>query len=167
MTGCGDGYLQNIEFCDDGNGISRDGCSNYCTLEADYRCYNGLLANGQNTTLYCAYTHPIEFTVVSLEKLEYANKISIVISIKQFLETFWQTKSALKYCFVQSPFPYRNMEVSFVNPEHKNAKLVSPIINDYPQGSLISVTFEYLAPIQGRTINLSFNFSQSTDLALV
>lgn len=31
----------------------------------------------------------------------------------------------------------------------------------------MQISFEYLQPIHGQTVNLSFNFNSSTDLALV
>ncbi len=35
---CGDGVLVGTEACDDGNGVSGDGCSNTCQPEAGYSC---------------------------------------------------------------------------------------------------------------------------------
>jgi cysteine-rich repeat protein len=61
---CGDGYVQSSEQCDDGNDIQHDGC-HYCAQEPYYQCYNTLDSIGRYETLYCAYTKPIEFSVVS------------------------------------------------------------------------------------------------------
>lgn len=36
--GCGDGYLDGAEQCDDGNIFSNDGCQPDCTLETGYQC---------------------------------------------------------------------------------------------------------------------------------
>jgi cysteine-rich repeat protein len=35
---CGNGHLDNIESCDDGNQTSGDGCSRFCTFEAGWSC---------------------------------------------------------------------------------------------------------------------------------
>jgi hypothetical protein len=59
------------------------------------------------------------------------------------------------------------MKASFINPRTNGVRLVEPITAKYPQGSLMQITFEYLSSIQGQTVNLSFNFSSATDLALV
>jgi cysteine-rich repeat protein len=38
---CGDGIIVSPnEECDDGNAFSYDGCSNKCTIEPHYSCYN-------------------------------------------------------------------------------------------------------------------------------
>jgi hypothetical protein len=73
----------------------------------------------------------------------------------------------LSYCFVESPIPYRNMRLSLLHTNLTTVKLASPIVNAYPAGSLLQVSFEYLGSMQGEAINLSFNFSSATDLALV
>jgi hypothetical protein len=36
----------------------------------------------------------------------------------------------------------------------------------YPAASLMQITFEYLHPIQGQSINISFSFAAATDIAL-
>jgi hypothetical protein len=46
-------------------------------------------------------------------------------------------------------------------------KLASPLVAGYPSASLMQISFEYLRPIHGKTINLSFNFKSATDVALV
>lgn len=37
-AGCGDGALQDGEYCDDGNAVSGDGCSAACQIEIDFVC---------------------------------------------------------------------------------------------------------------------------------
>lgn len=37
-TNCGDGIVDWNEFCDDGNKVNRDGCSNKCQVEKGYIC---------------------------------------------------------------------------------------------------------------------------------
>ena len=36
--GCGDGFQEGAEACDDGNLVNGDGCSDHCTVEAHYTC---------------------------------------------------------------------------------------------------------------------------------
>jgi cysteine-rich repeat protein len=38
LTECGDGLRQGSEECDDGNGVSLDGCSSNCIVEAGFAC---------------------------------------------------------------------------------------------------------------------------------
>lgn len=35
---CGNGTVEGIEVCDDGNTVNGDGCDNQCALEATYTC---------------------------------------------------------------------------------------------------------------------------------
>lgn len=37
-SGCGDGVVQEGEYCDDGNEVSGDGCTAACQIELDYMC---------------------------------------------------------------------------------------------------------------------------------
>ena len=37
---CGDGLIRLEEECDDGNGISGDGCSSQCKVEYFYYCFD-------------------------------------------------------------------------------------------------------------------------------
>lgn len=39
---CGDGYLVQVEGCDDNNTIDGDGCSSVCTVEVDWICQGQL-----------------------------------------------------------------------------------------------------------------------------
>ena len=45
-------------------------------------------------------------------------------------------------------------------------KLNTTLVSEYPQSSVISVTFQYLQPIHGKTVALSFNFTNSEDYSL-
>ncbi|MDD5699825.1 MAG: hypothetical protein PHH00_01370 [Candidatus Nanoarchaeia archaeon] len=47
---CGNGVVENGEWCDDGNIVSRDGCSSTCTLEIPSSCNNN---NQINTGEFC------------------------------------------------------------------------------------------------------------------
>lgn len=41
---CGDGLHMGLDACDDGNGVSGDGCSSLCVWEAGYSCGSGTMA---------------------------------------------------------------------------------------------------------------------------
>lgn len=43
---CGDGDIDLLEFCDDGNTASGDGCSSICLVELGYNCRPALTATG-------------------------------------------------------------------------------------------------------------------------
>ena len=137
-------------------------------MESDYKCYNKTAAQGFAYTQYCAYQKAIDFRVVSLEKLPRSNELAILISVSQYSEAFWRTRSALSYCFVETPVPYRNMRVELPSASRRlqQSKLASTIATQYPAQSLFWVTFEYLASMQGRNVSLSFDFRNATDLAL-
>ena len=72
------------EECDDGNLINRDGCSSQCKVEQFYQCYSNTTTLGTSFTNYCAYTNPIDFTLISIEKLQYSNSLRILLSVKQY-----------------------------------------------------------------------------------
>ncbi len=80
---CGDLVIDPNEECDDGNLLNRDGCSSQCKVEQFYQCYSYTNALGSNYTNYCAYTHQVDLTLISVEKLSYANSLRILLSIKQ------------------------------------------------------------------------------------
>ena len=52
---CGNGALEPGEECDDGNLINGDGCNSNCSVEANYRCFNG----SKTTKSICSYTGPM------------------------------------------------------------------------------------------------------------
>lgn len=66
--GCGDGFLDEGEECDDGNLIDRDGCDSDCTFTCTSNddCDDGLLCNGVETcdvtTHVCELGAPVECT---------------------------------------------------------------------------------------------------------
>ncbi len=123
---------------------------------------------GWNYTTYCAYNRSIQFTPISIEKLDYGNHISIVMSVEQFQHKFWTSRMALGYYFIETPIPYRGMQVQLMESSYYStyAKLAAPLTATYHSNSLFRVTFEYLQSIQGQTVALCFNFSTSIDLAL-
>lgn len=103
--------INSTEQCDDGNTYNRDGCDSQCVVEQYYQCYSVATVFGYNYTHYCAYTHQIDLTLISIEKIIYANRIKAIISITQYEETFWSTKASLGAFVVESPIPYKDMRV--------------------------------------------------------
>ncbi len=112
---CGDLVIDVGEECDDGNLIDRDGCDSHCKVEQFYQCYSNTTALGQSFTNYCAFTAPIDFTLISIEKLSYSNALRILIAVTHYRERFWETRSTLSNFVVESPIPYRNMAVAFLS----------------------------------------------------
>lgn len=167
---CGDLIINSTEQCDDGNTLNRDGCDSACVVEQYYQCYAVATVFGYSYTLYCAYTHQIDLTLISLEKLNYANTIKAIVSITQYQETFWSTKASLSYFLVETPVPYKNMRVEFISRSSSSARLAqklgTTLTSQYPQSSLIAVYFDYLQPIHNQLVILGFNFNQSWDYAL-
>lgn len=101
--------INSTEQCDDGNTNNHDGCNSFCVVEQDYQCYSVATVYGYSYTHYCAYTHQIDLTLISIEKINYANRIKVIISIVQYDESFWSTKASLGGFLVESPIPYQNM----------------------------------------------------------
>ena len=173
MPVCGDLIINATEQCDDGNTVSHDGCDSACTVEQDYQCYSVASALGYSYTLYCAYLRPIDLTLVSVEKLSYANAVRVIVSVKQYEEAFWSTKAGLAHFLVQSPVAYKDMRVQFLSRPSSSSssarlalKLGTTTASHYPQSSLLAVTFEYVQPIHNQSVALGLNFSQSWDYAL-
>jgi hypothetical protein len=99
--------------------------------------------------------------------VEYSNEITIVLSVTPYQHKFWTSPSALSFCMIETPVPYRNMRIEFTPSYSQSpAKLALPLTSKYAQGSLMRVTFEYLRSIHGRGIVLSFNFSSAVDAVL-
>lgn len=53
-------------------------------LEQYYQCYSVATVLGYSYTLYCAYLHPIDLALVSIEKLSYSNSVRLIVSIAQY-----------------------------------------------------------------------------------
>jgi cysteine-rich repeat protein len=60
---CGDGF-QIYVYCDDGNLINGDGCSDSCQVENDYTCVGGSITSPSA----CSYSGPIYLVVESTFK---------------------------------------------------------------------------------------------------
>lgn len=50
--------------CDDGNGVSGDGCSANCTIEANYTCIGG----SKTSASACSYNQPLQVVLVDTWK---------------------------------------------------------------------------------------------------
>lgn len=126
---CGDGIITGTEECDDGNTEDKDGCSSECAQETDFDCAIDLIAIPQST---CSFVGQFELTKSYIEKLPYANQVSIVYNVSNSDLSFYDD------------IDFTNMlQVSGNNKIAKVEKL--------PNGQL-KVTIEYQDDIQGEDI---------------
>ena len=146
--------------------MSHDGCSPYCTVESNYKCYSTLVGT-ENITLYCAYTGVIDFSVVSHFKLEFSNEIKAIFKVTQSSEAFWKTNVVPNhYCSVAAPPKCGRVTLEAYSEATKDVysvKLGAAFTAPYVSQTLYIATFEYFEPIEGRTIKLLFDFSALGD----
>lgn len=65
------------EACDDGNVVSGDGCSKFCTVESNYNCVNGSLT----TRSVCVYVGALTLSLQNVKKVVGSNQAEITLSI--------------------------------------------------------------------------------------
>lgn len=149
--------------------MAHDGCSPYCTVEQNYKCYSSLIGT-ENITLYCAFTGSIDFAVVSHFKLEFSNEIKAIFKVTQSSEQFWKTNIVPNhYCSVAAPPKCGRVTLAEYSEGTKDVysvKLGSAITAPYTASTLYIATFEYFEPIEGRQITMLFDFTLLGDASI-
>ena len=123
--------------CDDGNNLDGDGCSSFCTVETNFRCYNG----SSTSRSLCYYSgSPLKLSTHSILKADEENQGIFKFNVYPPLFTINQMHLN-SHVFLDCNATYTTSSISYTN-------------------GVLEVKADYTTDMEEQNCTVTFSFDQ-------